>query len=228
VTAPKVFLSYARVDSDKQFVSALYARLKKDGIECFFDEESLAPGANFVLQISQAINDCNYLVMIMSRAYFDARFAPAEWSAVFAKDPTNERGRLLPLLLEACDLPPLVSPLLYVDVTTMEKFEKNYPHIWQRLRQVTPNDIEQRSREIDELFDQDEVDQAIKRLLDFARDFSRQRTLVNKLTAIKAELENIKDERNAVERTKVRVELLTQALDLRDEIIGALALEAAR
>ena len=223
--APKVFLSYAHVDSDKQFVSKLYARLKRDGIECFFDEASLAPGTNFVLEISQAIDDCNYLVMVMSQAYFDARFAPIEWSAVVAKEPKNECGRLIPLLRETCDLPALVSPLTYIDVTSTEKFEQNYPHISQRLRQVPPNDIEQRSKEIDDLIDQDKVDQAVKRLLDFARDFARQRTLINKLTVIKSELENNKDEKNAVERTKVRVELLTQALDLRDAIIGSLALE---
>jgi hypothetical protein len=72
LTTAKVFLSYAHVDADKKFVFALHHRLKRDGVECFFDEKSLAPGDNFVLKISTAIDECNYLVMVMSRAYFRA------------------------------------------------------------------------------------------------------------------------------------------------------------
>ena len=70
MTAPRVFLSYAHVEADKKFVAALYERMMQDGIECFFDEESLAPGAHFVLKISNAIEECNYLVMAMTNAYF--------------------------------------------------------------------------------------------------------------------------------------------------------------
>ena len=122
LTAPRVFLSYARVDADKKFVRELHQRLRRDGIECFFDEVSLAPGANFVLQVSVAIDECNYLVMVMSRAYFSARFAPVEWAAVLADDPKNERGRLVPLLLEECELPALIKQLNYIDVSSTERF----------------------------------------------------------------------------------------------------------
>jgi len=227
-TAPKVFLSYAHADADKKFVSALHQRLKRDGIECFFDEVSLAPGANFVLQISQAIDECNYLVIVMSRSYFSAKFAPIEWTAVVSGDPKNERGRLVPLLREECDLPALMKPLSYIDVTSDEKFERNYSRIYQRVARSEPNDIEQRSSEIDDLVDQDRVEQAMKRLLDFARDFAKQRETINKLTAIKWQLEQIKKESNAPARAMASVELLTVGLNLRDGIINTLSLGIAR
>src|SRR4029077_10502640 len=97
----------------------------------------------------------------------------------------NERGRLVPLLREDCELPALIRPLLYIDVRSAEAFEQNYARIWTRVGRPEPNDIEERSREIDDLFDQDKVEQAIKRILDFARDFAKQREIVNRLTAIK-------------------------------------------
>jgi hypothetical protein len=228
VTAPKVFLSYARVDADKKFVSSLYQRLKRDGIECFFDEISLAPGANFVLEISQAIDRCNYLVMVMSRAYFSARFAPAEWSAILSNDATNERGRLVPLLLEDFERPALLRPLLHIDVSSAEKLEQNYPRILRRVGRLPPNDIEQRSKEIDDLFEQGRLDQAMKRLLDFARDFAKQREIVNELTAIKWELERLEKESNIAEKAMARVRLLTEGLNLRDDIINSLSLEVVR
>jgi hypothetical protein len=169
---PKVFLSYAHVEADKNFVSRLHERLKRDGVECFFDERSLAPGANFVLAISEAIDQCNYLVMVMSQAYFSARFASAEWTTVLSGDPQNKSGRLVPLLLEECKLPALLKALVYVDVSSIEKFKQNYYRIWEQVGQSQPNDIEQRSREIDDLFEQGELEQGMKRLLDFSRDFA--------------------------------------------------------
>jgi len=228
VTASKVFLSYARVDADKKFVSKLHQRLKRDGIECFFDEVSLAPGANFVLRISEAIDECNYLVMVMSRAYFSAPFAPSEWAAALNDDPANERGRLVPLLLEECERPALIKSLNYIDVRSAEKLDQNYPRIWQRVGRSEPNDIEQRSREIDDLVDQSRVEQAMKRLLDFARDFAKQRENVNRLIAIKWQLEDIKKESNATARAMASVELLLAGLNVKDGIINSLSLEVAR
>jgi hypothetical protein len=227
VNGPKVFLSYAHVAADKKFVAALYQRLKGDGVECFFDEASLAPGANFVIAISEAIDECNYLIMAMSQAYFAARFAPTEWAAVLAGDPRNERGRLLPLLLEVCELPSLLKSLNYIDVSSNEKFQQNYPRVFQHLSRTEPNDIEQRSREIDDLLDQRKPEQAWKRLLDFARDFARRETL-NKLVAITLELERLDKEDNASKRAMARVDLLTEGLNLRDSIITALSLRMAQ
>lgn len=226
MTAPRVFLSYAHTDADKAFVSALFLRLQRDGIDCFFDEMSLAPGANFVLKISEALDACNYLVMVMSRAYFSAHFAPLEWAALLSDDPANERGRLVPLLREDCDRPALIRPLNYIDATSAEKFEQSYPRILHWVGRAEPHDIEQRGREIDDLCEQNKVDQAMKRLLDFASDFARPRRTLNRLTAIKWELGHIKRESDARARVMVTVELLTEALNIRDDIINSLSLEA--
>ena len=225
MTAPRVFLSYAHADADKAFVSALYLRLQRDGIACFFDEASLAPGANFVLEISEALDACNYLVMVMSRAYFSAGFAPLEWAALLGDDPANERGRLVPLLREECDRPALVRSLNYIDVTSADKLDQNYARILQCVGRAEPHDIEQRGREIDDLCERDKVDQAMKRLLDFARDFARQRATLFRLTAIKWELERTKKESDARAKVMARVELLTEALNLKDGIINGLIVD---
>jgi TIR domain len=220
-------LSYAHVDADKKFVRELHQRLRRDGIECFFDELSVAPGANFVLKISVAIDECNYLVMVMSRAYFSAGFAPIEWSAVLSGDPKNERGRLVPLLLEECELPALIRPLNYIDVSSMEKFEQNYRRIWQRIGRPEPNDIEQRSREIDDLYEQGRVEQAMKRILDFARDFAK-REILNRLIAIKWQLERIEKETDISKRALASIELMILALNLKDGIINNLSRDVAQ
>lgn len=227
VTAPKVFLSYAHVDADKEFVRGLHRLLSRDGVECFFDEVSLAPGANFVLEISQAIDECNYLVMAMSRAYFSARFARSEWAAVVANDAANERGRLVPLLLEECERPALIRALNYIDVSSAKKLEQNYFRIRQWVGRLEPNDIEQRSREIDDLYEQGRVEQMMKRLLDFARDFAK-REILHRLIGIKWQLERIEKESDISKRALASIDLVILALNLKDGIISNLSLDVAR
>jgi hypothetical protein len=227
VTAPKVFLSYAHADADKKFVRVLYQRLKRDGIECFLDEVSLVPGEDFILAISRAIDECNYLVVIMSQAYFSARFAPREWTALVSKEVANEPGRLVPLLLERFELPALIASRIYIDVSSDEQFEQNYPRICQRVGRSVPNDIEQRSREIDDLYEQGRVEQMMKRLLDFARDFAK-REILHRLIGIKWQLERIEKESDISKRALASIDLVTLALNLKDGIINNLSLELGR
>ena len=229
MSAPKVFLSYAHSESDREFVKSLYERLEQGGISCFFDEKSLEPGANFILKISEAIDECNYLVMVMSPAYFSAGFASTEWGAVLSTDPKNERGRLIPLLREECEIPALLSQLSYTDMTSPEKIDTNYPRILQFLCQLSPNDIEQRLSELDELIDQQKIEQLIKRILDFAHDFFiKDKSTINRLIAIKMEIGDIGQSNEEITRAdrKTRTDLLTEGLNIKDSIVERLSFEA--
>ncbi len=50
----KVFLSYSHRNED--FVIDLYRRLTRDGVSCFFDRESIAWGANWVIELEKGID----------------------------------------------------------------------------------------------------------------------------------------------------------------------------
>lgn len=230
MTASTVFLSYAHRDADKAFVRQLHARLERDGVECFFDETSIAPGGNFVLKINDAINQCNYFVLVMSRAYFDAHFTKAEWTAIVSEDPTNNRGRLLPLLLETCDIPTLLRPFSYIDVSTESKFDHNYPQIIQHLGQPPPSDLKSRLSELDELIDKYEDEKLMKRLLDFACDFAQDRKVINRLTSIKLQFGRIsRMESEAMGTTFLaRADLVAEGLNLKDGIIAGLTAGISR
>jgi hypothetical protein len=55
------------------------------------------------------------MLALFSPAYFQSRFALAELHAAFADDPLNERGSILPLLIEESDLPKPFNFLVFVD-----------------------------------------------------------------------------------------------------------------
>jgi hypothetical protein len=54
----KAFLCHAHViplrDADREPVRALYARLKREGVDVWLDKEKLLPGANWEYEIRKA------------------------------------------------------------------------------------------------------------------------------------------------------------------------------
>ena len=60
----KVFLSYSRKDED--FVKELYRRIATDGVDCFFDKESIAWSANRVVDLENGLDGLEVAVLIWS------------------------------------------------------------------------------------------------------------------------------------------------------------------
>ena len=120
------FLSHS--SKDKEFVRELYRCLTRDGVTCFFDEESIEWGANFVLSLERAIDTCDKFVAVLSPHFVQSKWAELERTATMAGE-----AKILPLLLAPCDLPRFLKPIQSMDVSTREAFEKNYAKICQTL-----------------------------------------------------------------------------------------------
>jgi TIR domain len=68
------------------------------------------PGSNFVHQMQQATSSAGRTLAVVSPAYFESGFGEAEWQAAFVKDPTGERGLLVPVRVQPCEPPVLGRP----------------------------------------------------------------------------------------------------------------------
>jgi hypothetical protein len=115
----RVFLSYSSQDRD--FVRELHRRLTRDGVACFYDQESIAWGANFVVTLEKAIDECEFLIPVLSPAFLQSQWAERERTAATHK--------LRPLLLCECDVPAFLRTTQTIDVSTSALFEANYPRI---------------------------------------------------------------------------------------------------
>ncbi len=128
--AYRVFLSHS--SNDKHFVRELYHRLTRDGVSCFFDIESIGWGQNWVRALERALDECEFVVFILSPDFCNSEWVEVERSSI-ADDPGALRRKVRPLMLRPClDLPTFPRFLRHVqmiDVSTDENFEKNYPRI---------------------------------------------------------------------------------------------------
>nr|QNO57604.1 hypothetical protein POLJIEDG_00007 [Methanosarcinales archaeon ANME-1 ERB7] len=129
----KVFLSYSHRNED--FVIDLYRRLTRDGVSCFFDRESIAWGANWVIELEKGIDDCEYVILCLSPDFCRSEWTKLERTGAMADDPAGLKRKLRPLLLEPCSdlLPRFLIPIQHIDVSTPKKFEDNYPEICRAL-----------------------------------------------------------------------------------------------
>ncbi|MEO7195185.1 MAG: toll/interleukin-1 receptor domain-containing protein [Pseudonocardiaceae bacterium] len=107
--APQVFLSFA--GSDRVLAERLRHDLKKRDIKA----SVFPPGGNLVLDISKALTQSDYFVLLWSRATVDRPWVEAEWSAAFARELQERRSFLFIVRLDRTPLPALLAARHYLD-----------------------------------------------------------------------------------------------------------------
>ena len=127
----RVFLSHS--SKDKPFVRELHRRLVRDGVTCFFDEESIDWGANFVTSLEKGIDECEFFVAILSPDFVQSKWVELERTSTMADDPAAVKRKMRPLKLEDCELPRFLKPIQSIDVSTTALFELHYAKICKSL-----------------------------------------------------------------------------------------------
>lgn len=104
-------------------------------MECFFDKESITWGANWVVELEKGIDSCDTIVIILSPDYCKSEWALIERTSSMADDPAGLKKKVRPLLLKPYEdlLPRFLKPIQSIDVSTDDKFEKQYPSICREL-----------------------------------------------------------------------------------------------
>jgi tetratricopeptide (TPR) repeat protein len=131
----RVFLSHS--SKDKDFVKELYRRLTRDGVSCFFDTESIGWGDNWVRALERALDQCEFVVFVLSPDFCNSEWVQVERTSSIADDPSGLKRKVRPLMLRPCgDLPTFprfLRQVQTIDVSTHANFESNYPHICREL-----------------------------------------------------------------------------------------------
>jgi hypothetical protein len=105
LTAPyfqyDVFISYSHKDQD-WVRNTLLPTLEKNGVKVIIDYRDFEPGAPSITEMERAVKD--------SRTEFEALL-------LGTLDPAGRERKILPILLEKCDLPLRINYLIYLNFT---------------------------------------------------------------------------------------------------------------
>ncbi|HZD71803.1 MAG TPA: Maf family nucleotide pyrophosphatase [Actinomycetes bacterium] len=118
VQAADFFVSYTSVD--RAWAEWIAWQLEAEGYQVVVQAWDFRPGGDFVQQMHQAVQEARQTIAVLSPAYLTSAFGAAEWGAVFAEDPTGERGRLLPVRVEQVEPTGLLRARVYVNLVDQD------------------------------------------------------------------------------------------------------------
>jgi hypothetical protein len=111
---PQVFLSYATADT--KIANQIEKKLVERGFGVWFDAYELQPGDSIADAIKEAISATDYLVVLLSPNSVNSRWMQNELSSVLGYDLAQRNITLLPVLIEDCEIPPLLASYQYLDL----------------------------------------------------------------------------------------------------------------
>lgn len=93
-----VLLSHS--SKDKSIIRPRVERLRKDGLQVWFDEWEIRPGDSILAKIEEGLEHSRVLVLCMSANAFGSDWAQLESGTFRFRDPLNKERRFLPLRLD--------------------------------------------------------------------------------------------------------------------------------
>jgi hypothetical protein len=116
---------------DKAFVRKLAERLDSHGIRTWVDEAEIRVGDSLITKIESAIKDFTYLGVILSPNSVKSQWVRKEVNIALTQEIVGTQVKVLPLLIESCEIPGFLSDKLYADFT--KDFEDGFDTLLRRL-----------------------------------------------------------------------------------------------
>lgn len=117
-----VFISYSY--NDKEWVHDwLLPKLKEAGLSVWIDFEELRSGTPLITAIEQAITKSRTILIILTPAYLNSQWSDFESTLIQTLDPTMRQRRVIPLMLQPCEIPSRIRTLAYSDFTRSDQID---------------------------------------------------------------------------------------------------------
>lgn len=113
---PKAFLSYSH--ADKEFAINLAKELRQSGIDLWIDKYEIKPGDSLIDKIfSEGLSNTKTFLVLLSTASTQSKWMREELNAALIRR-IEGLTRIVPLLMEHCDIPLPLRSLKWVDFSS--------------------------------------------------------------------------------------------------------------
>jgi hypothetical protein len=132
-----LFLSHTGVD--KPWVEKLAELVEATPFQdrylgVVYDKWDFAHAKNIVLELEKEIDACRFIGIVISKASLAADWPILERTVAVWSDPTGNKGRVIPILIENVPLPPSLRVRRWVDFRNPETFEQSFVELISILR----------------------------------------------------------------------------------------------
>jgi len=116
-----VFLSHS--SKDKFFARKLAETLSSYGMQVWIDEAELKIGDSLVSKISAAIDKADFVAAILSHNSVRSKWVTKELQLAMTQEIEGRRVKVLPILIERCEVPEFLADKVYADFTDPDDFD---------------------------------------------------------------------------------------------------------
>ena len=109
----RVFICHAT--EDKPFARRIATHLRQAGAEVWLDEWEIKVGDSIVEKINAGLRGATHLLLLLSATSVRKPWVRREFSSALMRQLADNSVRLLPVLLDDCEVPPLLSDIRYAD-----------------------------------------------------------------------------------------------------------------
>jgi hypothetical protein len=109
----KIFISHS--SSDNLFVEKLAKDLSNTGIDVWLDKWEMKVGDSLIKKISEGLSESDYLIVILSKNSVLSEWVSKELNYSLLEEINNRKIKVLPALMEKCDIPVFLSEKFYAD-----------------------------------------------------------------------------------------------------------------
>jgi len=111
---PLVFISHS--SRDKEVASWLASELRDRGLEIWIDHERIEFGESIPKAIEEGLTQSACIVVMISPAFLESNWCRTEYESLLAQEIEQDRILVVPVLIEDCDIPLLLSRKLCADL----------------------------------------------------------------------------------------------------------------
>lgn len=111
-----IFISYSH--EDHGYASLIEQQLTRAGHTVWQDSKKLRAGDNILTKINEGMKSADALIVIVSKNSLNSKWVKHEFSAMAFGDISNNRRRIIPVLIDKSSVPSYLSNYLYLDFSS--------------------------------------------------------------------------------------------------------------
>ncbi|MGN7760511.1 toll/interleukin-1 receptor domain-containing protein [Paenibacillus sp. 22594] len=108
-----LFISHSSMD--KPFARLLATDLAEAGHSPWLDEWHIKIGESIPGSISRALQESDYVLVLLSNNSIESAWVEQEWYTKYWEEITERKVKILPILIENCNIPELLKTKKYAD-----------------------------------------------------------------------------------------------------------------
>jgi len=133
ITKAKVFISYSH--KDKEWVRGwLLHNLEDAGIQVHIDFRDFEIGKPSLLCMEEAIETCDKTILVYTKNWVNSEFTQFEAVMLQTESPLNLNKKIIPILLENCDIPKRLKILNYANFTDKAEWDSQLARVIKQIK----------------------------------------------------------------------------------------------